>query len=106
METGLINQPYHSTFNIQPHRRSIWSSLGPDLFRDSLRQLTSLCSLTLHIVCTNEILSIVADTCSILQVLDVSYSPRVTDIALVYLCGPRALNYMLRGRPRAVTGCR
>jgi len=86
--------------------RSIWSSLGPDLFRDSLRQLTSLCSLTLHIVCTNEILSIVADTCSILQVLDVSYSPRVTDIGLVYLCGPRALNYMLRGRPRAVTGCR
>ena len=84
----------------------MWSSLGPDLFRDSLRQLTSLCSLTLHNICTNEILSIVADTCSILQVLDVSYSPRVTDIGLVYLCGPRALNYMLRGSPRAVTGCR
>ena len=69
-----------------------WSSFlesahGSQLFLSTLKKLTGLVSLTLQNVATNETLRVVSGTCSKLCSLDISYSPEVTDLGLVYLCG-------------------
>ena len=69
-----------------------WSSFlesahGSQLFLSTLKNLTGLVSLTLQNVATNETLRVVSGTCSKLCSLDISYSPEVTDLGLVYLCG-------------------
>ncbi len=49
--------------------KSITTALGADLFRASLTQLGGLACLTLHKVCSNEMLYTIANTCGHLQVI-------------------------------------
>lgn len=63
------------------------SAIGSDLFLVCLEQMSGLTSLTIHHVCSNDMIYIIADTCTRLQVLDVSFSSSVSDLGLLYLCG-------------------
>ena len=63
------------------------SGVGSDLFLACLSQLTGLASLTIHDVATNEMMYVIADTCHRLLALDISYSCKVSDLGLIYLCG-------------------
>ena len=79
------------------------SAIGSDLFLACLSQLSGLASLTLHNVCTNDMLYVISETCSMLQVLDISYSSQVTDLGLIYLCGViNASNYATKSS----SGCK
>jgi len=71
----------------------------------SLKQLSSLISLTIHSVATNDTLHVIADTCTKLCALDISYSTKVTDLGLVYLCG-LAIPIYDRIVHRAPKGCK
>lgn len=74
----------------------LWMNTPPAL--QAFSQLSGLTYLTLHKICTDSILEIVSETCSRLQVLDVSHSDAITDLGLLQLCGnPRQL--------RAKFGC-
>lgn len=83
------------------------SNIGSDLILAGLGQMSGLFSLTLHHVCNNDMLFIIADTCTRLQILDISYSFQVTDLGLIYLCGIMhtsvAYDHFL---PKPATGCK
>ncbi len=88
----LCNQRLNRLVACHIGERSDWASfmsasVGQELLTSCLSRLEGLSYLTLHGVCTNEMLGIVADTCTRLQVLDISYSGQVTDLGLIYLCG-------------------
>ena len=74
-------------------RNKCWASFltsqpGARLARASLAQCDGLNSLYVQHIATDDMLKVVADTCSKLTILDISFSSEVTDIGLVYLCGP------------------
>ncbi len=85
------------------------SPMGGGLLLDCLSQLSGLSSLTLHRVCTNEMLFVVADSCPRLQCLDVSHSAGVTDLGLVHLGGVDQgghHHYQEKYLPKPRKGCR
>ena len=75
-----------------PRNRSwvnfLTSDVGARLARDSLAQCQGLNSLYVQHIATDKMLRVVADTCTRLTILDISFSREVTDIGLVHLCGP------------------
>ena len=66
------------------------SSQGQALVRSSLAHCEGLNSLYMQHVATDSLLRVVADTCTRLTILDISFSRQVTDQGLVQLCGPPA----------------
>ena len=62
-------------------------TLPSHLILECISHLANLVSLTLHALANNIMLHLVAETCTKLQILDISYSTDVTDLGLLYLCG-------------------
>ena len=64
------------------------SQPGQALVRSSLAHCEGLNSLYIQHIATDCLLRVVADTCTRLTILDISFSRQVTDLGLVQLCGP------------------
>ena len=56
--------------------------------RSSLAHCESLNSLYIQHIATDCLLRVVANTCTRLTILDISFSSKVTDQGLLQLCGP------------------
>ena len=77
---------------------------GARLTLTCLAQCSGLSSLYIQHIATDAMLRVVADTCTRLTLLDISFSSEVTDIGLVHLCGP--LVGAGPGSSRAPAGCK
>ena len=80
------------TDRFSPRSRA-WASFltsqpGRALVRSSLAHCESLNSLYIQHIATDCLLRVVADTCTRLTILDISFSSKVTDQGLLQLCGP------------------
>ena len=64
------------------------SEPGSQVTLTCLSQCQGLNSLYIQHIATDEMLRVVSDTCTRLTILDISFSSGVTDMGLVYLCGP------------------
>ena len=64
------------------------SGPGAGLTLSCLSQCAGLNSLYIQHIATDDMLRVVSNTCPRLTLLDISFSSSVTDIGLVYLCGP------------------
>ena len=62
-------------------------AISSHLLAECIGHLTNLVSLTLQYLATNIMLYSIAETCTKLHILDISYSTEVTDLGLLYLCG-------------------
>jgi len=82
----------------------LYSHPGTALTLSCLAECSSLSSLYMQHVATNEMLYVVANTCRRLTLLDISHSTQVTDIGLVHLCG--LLSGTTRALQPAPVGCR
>ena len=80
------------------------SGPGSILNLSCLSQCRGLNALYIQHIATDEMLHVVADTCTRLTILDISFSKQVTDIGLVYLCGP--LVGAGRGPGPSTLGCK
>ena len=63
------------------------SAISSHLLLECIGHLANLARLTLHALATNIMLYSIAETCTKLQVLDISFSSEVTDLGLLYLSG-------------------
>ena len=63
------------------------AAISSHLLAECIGHLTNLVSLTLQYLATNIMLYSIAETCTKLHILDISYSTEVTDLGLLYLCG-------------------
>ncbi len=62
-------------------------AISSHLLLECIGHLANLARLTIHALATNIMLYSIAETCTKLQVLDISYSEEVTDLGLLYLSG-------------------
>ena len=72
------------------HQQSIelmGSAISSHLLLECIGHLANLARLTIHALATNIMLYSIAETCTKLQALDISFSTEVTDLGLLYLCG-------------------
>lgn len=63
------------------------SAISSHLLLECIGHLANLARLTIHALATNIMLYSIAETCTKLQVLDISFSEEVTDLGLLYLSG-------------------
>ena len=63
------------------------SAISSHLLLECIGHLANLARLALHALATNIMLYSIAETCTKLQVLDISFSSEVTDLGLLYLSG-------------------
>jgi len=72
------------------HQQSIelmGSAISSHLLLECIGVMSNLARLTIHALATNIMLYSIAETCTKLQALDISFSTEVTDLGLLYLCG-------------------
>lgn len=105
---GRLILHLHSDSDLLTPRLRSWvtfltSGPGSQLALTSLSQCKGLSSLYIQHIATDAMLSVVADTCPRLTLLDISFSSCVTDLGLVHLCGP-LVGAGQPGRPPA--GCK
>ena len=62
-------------------------AISSHLLLECIGHLANLARLTIHALATNIMLYSIAETCTKLQALDISFSTEVTDLGLLYLCG-------------------
>ena len=82
--------PFDCRSGTRQHQQSIelmGSAISSHLLLECIGHLANLARLTIHALATNIMLYSIAETCTKLQALDISYSTEVTDLGLLYLCG-------------------
>lgn len=75
------------TTNFSTGNNIMAAAVSSHLLLECIGHLANLVSLTLHALANNIMLHLIAETCTKLQILDISHSADVTDLGLLYLCG-------------------